>query len=197
MKAGWTEANRPGPDGLRFLARLWRNGVKREDNDMKLAKVFFLAGLFFCLTAQTGIAGEPGSALKADDIKAEPFRDAKTVGKLAAGAKVLIEKRDGGWLMISSPKKGWVKMLSIRRGSSSTAGVRASGIVALASGRAGTGKVVSTTGVRGLNEEDLKNAKFDEKELALDESYAASKDDAVRFAAKAKLKARSVDYLPE
>jgi len=164
---------------------------------MRLAKVFFLAGLLLCLTAQTGIAGEAGSALKADEIKAEPFRDAKTVGKLAAGAKVDIVKRDGGWLMISSPKKGWVKMLSIRRGAATSApGVKPSGIAALASGRAGTGKVVSSTGVRGLNEEELKNAKFDEKELTLAESYAVNKKDAEQFAAKAKLKARRVNYLP-
>ena len=98
--------------------------------------------------------------------------------------------------MISSPKKGWVKMLSIRRGGT-TAGVKVSGVAALASGRAGTGKVVASTGVRGLNEEDLKNAHFDEKELKLDESYAASKKDADKFAAKARLKARLVDYLAE
>jgi len=57
--------------------------------------------------------------------------------------------------------------------------------------------VVSSTGVRGLNEEDLKNAKFDEGELKSAESYAASKEDAGKFAAKAHLKALKVDYLPE
>jgi hypothetical protein len=158
---------------------------------------FFLAGLFVCLTAQTGMAAETGSAIKADVIKAEPFRDAKTVGPLAAGARVSIVKREGAWLMISSPKKGWVKMLSIRRGTGTTfPGVKPSGVAALASGRAGTGKVVSSTGVRGLNEEELKNAKFDEKELKLAESYAVNKKEAEQFAAKARLKARRVNYLP-
>lgn len=165
---------------------------------MRTIIMFFLACLFFYLTAQTGMAGETGSALKTDEIKAEPFRDAKTVGKLAAGDRVSIVKREGAWLMISSPKKGWVKMLSIRRGTGTPApGVKPSGIAALASGRAGTGKVVASTGVRGLNEEDLKKAKFDEKELMLAESYAVNKKDAERFAAKARLKARRVDYLAE
>ena len=150
-----------------------------------------------CLAAFSATAGETGSALKADDIKAEPFRDAKTVGKLAAGAKVDIVKRDGAWLQIDSPKKGYVKMLSIRRGTVAPAsGVKASGLAALASGRAGTGNVVASTGVRGLNEEDLKAAKFDEKELKLAESYMATKNDAASFAAKANLKARRVGYLP-
>lgn len=159
---------------------------------------FFLTGLLVCLLVQTGAAVETGSAIKADEIKAEPFRDAKTVGPLAAGDKVTIVKRDGGWLMISAPKKGWVRMLTIRRGASTSAqGTKASDVVALATGRAGTGKVVASTGIRGLNEEELKSAKFNEKELKLAESFIVNKKDAEQFAAKVKLKARSVAYLSE
>jgi len=165
---------------------------------MRFSTKFFLTGLLVCLLAQTGAADETGSAIKADEIKAEPFRDAITVGSLAAGDKVTIIKRDGGWLMISEPKTGWVRMLSIRRGSGTFApGTDVSGIVELASGRAGTGKVVSSTGIRGLNEEDLKNARFNEKELKLAESFAVKKNDAEQFAAKARLKARRVAYLSE
>jgi hypothetical protein len=165
---------------------------------MRPAITLIMTVLFVCLAAQTGLAGEAGSALKADEIKAEPFRDAKVVGRLAAGDRVSIVKRDGAWLMISSPKKGWVRMLSVRRGGGPSApGVTASGMASLASGRAGTGSVVSSTGVRGLNEEDLKSAHFNEGETELAESYAVNKKDAGQFAAKARLKARKVDYLPE
>jgi len=163
---------------------------------MRALTWLLLAGSLVCLMAQTGGAVETGSAVKADAIKAEPYRDAKTVGPLAAGDKVTIVKREGGWLMLSAPAKGWVRMLSVRRGTSAPA-AKASGIAALASGRAGTGRVVASTGVRGLNEEDLKNAKFDEKELKLAESYGIKKNEAEQFAAKARLKARSVAYLPE
>ncbi|MDO8281587.1 MAG: SH3 domain-containing protein [Thermodesulfovibrionia bacterium] len=162
-----------------------------------LTKLFF-AGLLVCLTVQTGLTAETGSAIKADVIKAEPFRDAKTVGSLASGSKVTIVKRDGGWMLISAPKKGWVRMLSIRLGSGTSAsGTKTSSVLALASGRAGTGNVVSSTGIRGLNEEDLKNAKFNAKELELAESFIVNKKDAEQFAAKAQLKARSVAYLSE
>jgi hypothetical protein len=165
---------------------------------MRFLTKFILTGLLVCLLAQTGAADETGSAIKADEIKAEPFRDANTIGSLAAGDKVTIIKRDGGWMMISEPKTGWVRMLSIRRGSGTSApGTDVSGIVELASGRAGTGKVVSSTGIRGLNEEDLKNAKFNEKELKLAESYIVKKNDAEQFAAKVRLKARRVAYLSE
>lgn len=159
---------------------------------------FFLTGVFVCLLVQTVGAVETGSAIKADEIKAEPFRDAKKVGSLAAGDKVTIVKRVGGWMMISVPKKGWVRMLSIRRGTGTSApGTKAAGIVELASGRAGTGKVVASTGIRGLNEEDLKKAEYNEKELKLAESFIVKKNDAEQFAAKAGLRARSVAYLSE
>ena len=58
-------------------------------------------------------AGESGALIKADELKAEPFRDAKTVAKLAVGDKVDILKKDGGWLKVKSAKRsGWVRMLS-------------------------------------------------------------------------------------
>lgn len=142
-------------------------------------------------------AAESGTALKADDIKAEPFRDAKTVAKLSTGDKVDIVKKDGGWYQVKSAKgSGWVRMLSIRKGDVTKSSGSASGLLGLASGRAGTGKVVATTGIRGLNEEELKAAKFNEAELKRAESYATSKSAAAKFAAQGKLVARKFDYLP-
>lgn len=164
---------------------------------MRSLTIFFLTLLLVCVLAKTGLAAETGSAIKADVIKAEPFRDAKTVAALAAGSKVTIVKREGGWILISEPKKGWVRMLSIRRGSTSPAGTKTSSILDLASGRAGTGNVVSSTGIRGLNEEELKKAEFNGKEVELAESFTVNKNEADGFAAKAGLKARSVAYLSE
>lgn len=152
------------------------------------------------LTIPLAQAAESGAAIKPDELKAEPFRDARTVGKLATGDKVDILKKDGGWLQVKSAKgSGWVRMLSIRKGEArkSSAGAEVAGLAGLASGRAGTGKVVATTGIRGLNEEELKAAKFDEKEVKLAESYLTSRADAQKFAAKGKLKAQQMDYLPD
>lgn len=155
--------------------------------------------LLLCAPLLSGAlyAAESGTAIKGDDLKAEPFRDAKTVATLAAGDKVGILKKDGGWFQVGSAKgKGWVRMLSIRKGEARKGGSDTSGVLALASGRAGTGKVVATTGVRGLNEEELKAAKFNEEELKLAESYASGKPEAAKFAAEGKLVARPFDYLP-
>lgn len=149
------------------------------------------------LGAQMAWAAENGVLLKADEMKAEPFRDAKTVKSLGAGEKVDILGKEGGWLKVKSGKSGgWVRMLSVRKGDPVKPGNEASGLLNLASGRAGTGKVVATTGVRGLNEEELKAASFNEQELQLAESYSVQKTDAQQFAAQGKLLARPFDYLP-
>lgn len=144
----------------------------------------------------TAAVTESGSALKSDDIKAEPFRDAKTVGTLASGDKVEILTKEGGWLRVKSAKGGgWVRMLSIRKAGAGKASDNAGGLLALASGRAGTGKVVATTGIRGLNEEELKAATFNAEQLTLAESYSVTQAQAQQFAAQGKLKARTMGYL--
>jgi hypothetical protein len=41
------------------------------------------------LSAPFAHAGDSGATVKAEELKAEPFRDAKTIGKLAAGDKAI------------------------------------------------------------------------------------------------------------
>ena len=155
-----------------------------------------LASLFL-LALSPARAVETGTLIKADTLRAEPFGDAKAVVTLATGVKVDILQKNGGWLQVKSAKgKGWVRMLSVRRGAAAQKPGAATGVLALASGRAGTGKVVATTGIRGLNEEELKTAAFNEAELKLAESYATKAGDARAFAKLGKLTARPVDYLP-
>jgi hypothetical protein len=162
-----------------------------------IAAMLAACGTLWCGTA---LGQETGTALKADEIKAEPFKDAKTVGKIAKGDRVEIVGRQSGWLQVKAgSKKGWVRMLSVRRGQAGQkdAGKEISGVTGLATGRAGTGEVVSSTGVRGLGEEDLKGARFDEAQIAKAESFAVSPTDARTFATQGKLAARKVAFLPD
>lgn len=141
-------------------------------------------------------ANETGTMSKADALRAEPYIDAKPLKTLAAGEALEITARQGGWYKVRAGKaQGWVRMLSVRKGSAAKAAA-ASGLLALAAGRSATGKVVATTGVRGLNEEELKAAAFDEAEMVRAERYAVSRTDAEKFARQGKLKARPFDYLP-
>lgn len=169
--------------------------IKKMEGGMK--KLLTIAMLVLGLTSQAVMAGESGTALKIDDLKKEPFSDAKTIAMLAAGDKVTILRKEGGWLNVKAAKgSGWVRMLSIRKGELRSAASLAGNLKGLSSGRSGTGTVVATTGIRGLNEEELKAAKFDAEQLSLAESSLTTRADAQKFADQAKLKSRSVDYLP-
>jgi len=162
---------------------------------MKFYKLIVV--IFLILAIKPVFAVETGTALKADAIKKEPFSDSQTLGTLGVGDKVNILKKDGGWLNVKSVKgNGWVRMLSIRKGDAKKEKGMVDSFKGLASGRAGTGKVVATTGIRGLNEEELKSAKFDANELNLAESYLATKADAQNFANQGQLKPQSINYLP-
>lgn len=161
-----------------------------------MRKILFLAiCLMLPLGAGTAQAQGKGVALKADKLVAEPFADAKQVGSLAKGDAVTILKKTGGWYQVKGKgPQGWVRMLSVRRGEAGKSSA-AKDVAAISTGRTGTGQIVSTTGVRGLSEEELKAAKYDEKELMKAESFVVSKADAGKFAQKGKLLARAVNYL--
>lgn len=149
------------------------------------------------LLAMPAFAAETGSVVRADGIRVEPFRDAKTIATLSAGDKVEIVKKNGGWLQIKSPKgKGWVHMLNVRKGDMRKDSGELGGLLGMASGRAGTGKIVATTGIRGLDEVELQSAKYNETELNLVESYAINRAEAQTFATQGKLVARKFEYLP-
>lgn len=161
---------------------------------MKKSQKFLIAAL--ALLAATAAAAETGTALKSDSLRAEPYGDAKTVGNIARGDKLDILDKQGAWLKVKSAKaSGWVRLLSVKRGALGQSN-DAAGVLGLATGRAGTGQVVSTTGVRGLSEEDLKAAKFNEEEWKKLEANRLPAGEAKQFAASGSLKARKLDYLP-
>ena len=144
-------------------------------------------------------AAENGTLIKADELKVEPFRDAKTVTTLALGDRVDILSKKGGWLKVKSAKgSGWVRMLSIRRNAArnDNSAKELAGLAGLASGRSGTGRIIAATGIRGLNEEQLKAAAFNEEEIKLAESFQTSRTEAKKFASQGKLVARKMNYLP-
>ncbi len=138
-------------------------------------------------------AGDAGTALKADSMRAEPFADAKTIGSINKNDSVDILGKKGAWLQIKNKNNtGWVRLLSVKRGAGSGSG---SSVADIASGRAGTGKVVSTTGIRGLSAEELKAAKFNEDEMKKMESHAVTASDGQSFASAGGLSATKMAYL--
>jgi uncharacterized protein YgiM (DUF1202 family) len=149
------------------------------------------------LIPSIALAAETGTALKNDTLRKEPYADAKATGSIKRNGKVDILAKKGAWLQIKAGKStGWVRLLSVKRGATGTSN-EAAGVLGLASGRSGTGQVVSTTGVRGLNEEQLKSAKFNEEEVKQLEANTVSADEGKKFAVAGGLKVRKLDYLPQ
>lgn len=164
-------------------------------NHLNILKI--LAPLLAILLSLGGqaLAAESGTALKNDTLRREPYADAAATGTLARGAKVDILEKKGAWLKVKASKaSGWVRLLSVRRGAAGSSN-EAAGVLGLASGRSGTGQVVSTTGVRGLSEEELKHAKFNEDEIKRLEAASIDAAQAQQFAASGKLQARKVATL--
>lgn len=160
---------------------------------MKILKSLLL--LTMLTTAAIAMAAETGTALKADSLRTEPYADAKSSGSLSRGDKLEILAKQGAWLKVKTARSsGWVRLLSVKRNSGS--GNQVAGVLNLASGRSGTGQVVSTTGVRGLSEEDLKAAKFNEAEVKALEGYTQSAEQSQKFAGNGGLKPIKLGYLP-
>lgn len=152
--------------------------------------ILWLLTAFACGQAA---AAETGVALKADQLRAESFSDAKVVGSVNKNDAVEILNKKGAWLQIKSAgKTGWVRLLTVKR--NNTGGNNVAGVVGVATGRSGTGKVVSTTGIRGLSAEDLKTAQFNEAETKKLESYTVNADDAKQFASNGGLSNRTYPY---
>ena len=164
-------------------------------------RVFRCFLLLFCLgIPATSLAAGGGVAVKKCAMLDDRYRDANEIGTLQKGDAVKILRRKGGWVSLSAGgKTGWTRMLCIRRGDAgkkASALTEASGVLGLATGRAGSGNVVAATGVRGLDEEDLKGATFNGQELKKLKSYGASEAKARKFAGKAGLKLKQVEFIP-
>ena len=156
---------------------------------------FFLA-LTVLSIGSVALAADTGTLTRAETLRAKPFADAAVVAPAASGSKVDIVTRSGGWYQVKAGSKtGWVRMLSVRR-SAAAGGSSIAGIAGVASGRTGTGKVTTTTGVRGLDSAELATATFDEAQISKAESYRVSAKNADAFAKAAKLAVHNVQPLP-
>lgn len=133
---------------------------------------------------------------RADNLFEKPFTDARVIRRLEAGQEVDLLQREGAWYQLrAAGQQGWMRMLSVR--STSPAAVASSGsLTQVATGRAGTGQIVSTTGVRGLGEEKLKEAPFSEAAIAAAEHYRVTPAEAERLARAQGLAPRQVPALP-
>ena len=140
---------------------------------------------------------ESATVIRATELKRAPATDAESAGQLAENAKVEALERRGGWTRVrgAGGAEGWVRMLALRYEGAGAARQGESGIAqALNVARTGTSGTQVTTGVRGLDAEQLANAKPNPAEFKKLERYSAGKDAAAAFAQRGQLHAQQVSY---
>ncbi len=138
-----------------------------------------------------------GVMTKNEDLRASASASGAVVARAAKGASVEILARQGGWTQISSGgRTGWVRILAVRSTGQSASAGDVLGVVQAGTSKRDPGKVVAVAGLRGLNEEELKQAKFNGNEIKKLDGYTSTRQDAERFARDAGLKAGAVSYLP-
>jgi uncharacterized protein YgiM (DUF1202 family) len=152
------------------------------------------------LFAGAAVAATSGTIHKKTALRTKPYSDAPVRMTLASGTKVAVLERKSGWMLVKSGiRTGWVRMLDVRTvsvGSATSVSVIGKGAVELATGRTGTGNIVATSGVRGLDEESLANAGANPEQFAKLTGLAASASVAKAYARKVGLKTRQVADLP-
>lgn len=169
-------------------------------NKLKFLQRLMLA-LAFSLPAVALQAAEAGRTLVAADLKQQPFVDAATVVNLPADTVLEVLRRQGGWMQVKTDaNEGWLKMTAVKLGTAAAtpgkSGNSLSTLVNLATtGRSGSSGVTVTTGVRGLGQEELKNAQPDHEAVSRMSSFTSAKNEAAAFAAGAKLQSQTLEYL--
>ncbi|MGB9130644.1 MAG: SH3 domain-containing protein [Thiobacillus sp.] len=156
------------------------------------------AALLLLCAASASAWAAPGTVLRNEKLYSQPSASAKVAGSVAKGASVNILAKQGGWLRVTSGNTtGWIRLLSVRAGAGGLGGAGVGDVVGAATTRSDPSRVVAVAGLRGLNEEDLKKAKFNPEELARLESMSVSAAQARSFAGQSGLAAVSVQALPE
>lgn len=132
-------------------------------------------------------------------LYSEPRLDSAPVAQLKQGATGEVVARQGAWLNLKTPDaSGWLFSFNVRfqsTGESAGGSSGAGSVLGRLFGPRRTVSVTSTIGIRGLEEEDLKQAALDPEQLKQLDGYAASKEAAEERARGAGLESAGVDYL--
>ncbi len=156
----------------------------------------FVAAVWFVVLALPA-AAQQVTVERDSELRAEARLDARVVATLKQGVKGEVTAKNGAWLNIKTAEAtGWLFSFNVRFESAQPTSdtSSASGLGRLFGPRQRV-NVTSTIGIRGLEEEDLRQARFDAEQMRLLDQYAASRADAESSAQGSGLSAAPVDYL--
>lgn len=146
-----------------------------------------------------GVASAADWATTRDtDLRPQPLSDSAAVARLAVNTPLNVVQRRGGWyeVMTDSKQRGWLRLFHVRRTDTGVGGFFQQAAAVIDGGRNVSRKAQATTGIRGVDEADLKNSKPDFKAVDRLGQYTATQDSARRFAAELNLQPQFV-ALPE
>lgn len=152
--------------------------------------------LLLCV-AGGGAVAEPVTVEMDSVLRAEPRPDAAVVAQLARGTAGDATVRQGAWVqMATGGQTGWIYTFNVRfTGAGGSGGSGAGSLLGRVFAPRQQVNVTSTIGIRGLDEEDLRQARLDAAQLQQLDSYAANRDQAAAHAQAAGLAAERVEYL--
>ena len=168
--------------------------------------------ILFCISSASA---ETATIVTDSSLYQRPSIQANVIQQLVAGTPANIDSRQGGWKQVSidGGLSGWVRSYQVRAGSfistekeqesggffSALASLsrKASGLFSSSKKKGYSFQNTATIGVRGLSEEQIKNAKADLKQLKKMESYRTSKRKSQKYARQGHLSAIKVSHMPK
>jgi hypothetical protein len=128
-------------------------------------------------------------------LYAEARLESVQVAQLKQGATGEVVGKQGAWLNVRTPAgSGWLFSFNVRFQSQKAGGGDGSALGRVFGSRRNV-SVTSTIGVRGLDEQDLKQASFSVDQMKLFDDYAATKQAAEDTARATGLAPTQVEYL--
>lgn len=157
----------------------------------------FIWLLLGAMLGMSSVQAAPGTLLRDETLRSQASATAPVTARVSRGTAVDIVSRRGGWLQVRTARtQGWVRLLSVRAGRGGSGGAGLGDVVGVATRRADPSRVVSVAGVRGLSEDQLRQARFDADELARLDNHAATLSQARNHASKSGLASVNVPSLP-
>jgi uncharacterized protein YgiM (DUF1202 family) len=178
-------------------SRIVRSRARRV-SPVCLARLTARAALIAALgsSACPGLAqAQQAGSMKADEtLRIEPSLSSAVVATAKKNSRVEVLERKGFWVRINSGGvAGWVKMTGVA--ADAPAGQGPGSLSGLASGRSGSGNIVSASGTRGLSEAELKAARPDAEAVKQVRTLAVTSNDSAQFASEGRLQVRKLDYV--
>jgi hypothetical protein len=157
--------------------------------------------LLLCVLAlaAAGTAAAQQVTLERDSaLYSEPRLESAPITQLRQGATGDVLGKQGGWLNLKTPGgTGWLFSFNVRFPSQKADGgdTGAGAGLGRVLGARRSSSVTSSIGVRGLEEEDLRQATFDAGQMKLLGEYATTREAAEQGARAAGLAPANVEYL--